>query len=241
MLSCEICGCNTLVKRDDYFVCDNCGTKYPIEKAKELIDKEKRKEFCNQCSDAHKNMDKILHSFIYEMDRYMEFKPNATTDMAIDKLKRDIGDYIWNSLVELIDIRDNKKSGENYISNIEKKTESYKNETIKIIGSLDGPVISRSEALPMMKEYILKLQDILKQTKDFNIEYMRKNFNHNYYYAATDLTNDLEKSITNAEGYLKEIQTQNKDNYFQYVEDLKSTITYYERRLRSVKQNAYAN
>lgn len=175
------------------------------------------------------------------MDRYKEFKPNATTDSAIDKLKKDIGNYIWNSLVELTDIRNNKKSGEGYISNIEKKIEFYKNETLKIIGSLDCPMISRGEAITMMKDYILKLQDLLKRTKDFNLEYMRRNYNYNYYYAATDLTNDLEKSITSAERYLKEIQTQNKENYFQYVEELKSIITYYERRLRSVKQDAYAN
>lgn len=112
-LSCEICGCNTLIKVGEYFVCDACGTKYPIEKAKKLIDKEQRKEFCHQCSEMHENMDKILQGFIYGMDRYKEFKPNASTDAAIDKLKRDIGNYIWNSLMELTDIRDNKKSREN--------------------------------------------------------------------------------------------------------------------------------
>ena len=239
LLSCEICGCSTLVKQGDYFVCEACGTKYPIEKAKELIDKEKREEFCHQCSEMHKNLDKTLHSYIYEMDRYKEFKPNTATDAAIDKLKKDMCNDIWYSLVELTDIRANKKNGENFISNIEKKIEKYQKETIKLIGSLNGPIISRSEALTMMKEYLLKLQDILKRTKDFNIEYCKK---HCYfYYAATDLTKDLQRSIERAEGYLKEVQTQNKDNYFKNVEDLKSTISYYERRLRSVKQNAYAD
>lgn len=36
-LKCELCGSNELVKQDDYFVCQSCGTKYTPEAAQKLI------------------------------------------------------------------------------------------------------------------------------------------------------------------------------------------------------------
>lgn len=36
-IKCELCGSNELVKQDDYFVCQFCGTKYTPEAAKKLI------------------------------------------------------------------------------------------------------------------------------------------------------------------------------------------------------------
>lgn len=34
---CELCGSNDIVKQDDYFVCQHCGTKYTLEEAKKLL------------------------------------------------------------------------------------------------------------------------------------------------------------------------------------------------------------
>ena len=34
---CELCGSNDIVKQDDYFVCQHCGTKYTLEEARKLI------------------------------------------------------------------------------------------------------------------------------------------------------------------------------------------------------------
>lgn len=36
-IKCEMCGSGELVKKDGYFVCQNCGTKYTIEEAQKLI------------------------------------------------------------------------------------------------------------------------------------------------------------------------------------------------------------
>lgn len=34
---CELCGSNDIVKQEDFFVCQHCGTKYTVEEAKKLI------------------------------------------------------------------------------------------------------------------------------------------------------------------------------------------------------------
>lgn len=34
---CEICGSNSIVKQDGYFVCQHCGTKYTVEEARKLL------------------------------------------------------------------------------------------------------------------------------------------------------------------------------------------------------------
>ena len=36
-LQCELCGSNELIKKDGYFVCEYCGTKYTTEEARKLI------------------------------------------------------------------------------------------------------------------------------------------------------------------------------------------------------------
>ena len=36
-IKCELCGSNELVKQDNYFVCQFCGTKYTPEAAKKLV------------------------------------------------------------------------------------------------------------------------------------------------------------------------------------------------------------
>lgn len=36
-IKCELCGSNQLVKKDGYYQCEHCGTKYTIEEAKKLI------------------------------------------------------------------------------------------------------------------------------------------------------------------------------------------------------------
>lgn len=36
-LRCEMCGGNDLIKKDDFFECQNCGTKYSIEEIKKII------------------------------------------------------------------------------------------------------------------------------------------------------------------------------------------------------------
>ena len=35
-IKCEICGSNDIIKKNDYFVCQHCGTKYSLEEAKKL-------------------------------------------------------------------------------------------------------------------------------------------------------------------------------------------------------------
>lgn len=48
---CEMCGSQDLVKQDGMFVCQNCGTKYSVEEAKnclaqlKLIKLKKQKNF----------------------------------------------------------------------------------------------------------------------------------------------------------------------------------------------------
>ena len=34
---CEMCGSNDLIKRDGVYICQNCGTKYTVEEAKNLL------------------------------------------------------------------------------------------------------------------------------------------------------------------------------------------------------------
>ena len=36
-IKCELCGSNQLIKKDGYYQCEHCGTKYTIEQAKKLI------------------------------------------------------------------------------------------------------------------------------------------------------------------------------------------------------------
>ena len=36
-LVCELCGSNDIVKKGDYFVCQNCGTKYTAEAARKIM------------------------------------------------------------------------------------------------------------------------------------------------------------------------------------------------------------
>jgi hypothetical protein len=36
-ITCEICGNNDLIKKDDVFVCEYCGTKYSLEEAKKMM------------------------------------------------------------------------------------------------------------------------------------------------------------------------------------------------------------
>ena len=36
-IKCEICGGSDLIKRDDLFVCQRCGTKYSVEDARKLF------------------------------------------------------------------------------------------------------------------------------------------------------------------------------------------------------------
>ena len=36
-IKCELCGSNDVVKKDDLFVCQYCGTKYTPEEAKKLL------------------------------------------------------------------------------------------------------------------------------------------------------------------------------------------------------------
>ena len=34
---CEMCGSNDLLKKDNVFVCQSCGTKYSVEEAKKMM------------------------------------------------------------------------------------------------------------------------------------------------------------------------------------------------------------
>ena len=36
-LKCELCGSNDIIKKDDFYVCESCGTKYTVEEAKKLL------------------------------------------------------------------------------------------------------------------------------------------------------------------------------------------------------------
>ena len=36
-LTCEMCGSTNLLKQDDVFVCQSCGTKYSVEEAKKMM------------------------------------------------------------------------------------------------------------------------------------------------------------------------------------------------------------
>lgn len=36
-IKCELCGSNQLIKKDGYYQCEHCGTKYTLEEAKKLI------------------------------------------------------------------------------------------------------------------------------------------------------------------------------------------------------------
>lgn len=36
-LTCEMCGSNDIIKKDGFYVCESCGTKYSIEEAKKLM------------------------------------------------------------------------------------------------------------------------------------------------------------------------------------------------------------
>lgn len=74
-LICELCGSNDIVKIDNYFVCQHCGTKYSVEEARKMIgivkiDKTEEAEKLlilarrareeNNCENAEKYYDKIL-------------------------------------------------------------------------------------------------------------------------------------------------------------------------------------
>lgn len=37
-IKCEMCGSNDIIKRDGYYVCENCGTKYTPDEARKLMD-----------------------------------------------------------------------------------------------------------------------------------------------------------------------------------------------------------
>ena len=34
---CEMCGSNDLMKKDNVYVCESCGTKYSVEEAKKMM------------------------------------------------------------------------------------------------------------------------------------------------------------------------------------------------------------
>lgn len=36
-IQCELCGSNDLMKKDGFFVCQHCGTKYSLEEARKLM------------------------------------------------------------------------------------------------------------------------------------------------------------------------------------------------------------
>lgn len=36
-LVCEMCNSNEVVKQDEYFVCQSCGTKYSVEEARRMM------------------------------------------------------------------------------------------------------------------------------------------------------------------------------------------------------------
>ena len=36
-IKCELCGSNQLIKKDGFFQCEHCGTKYTLEEARKLI------------------------------------------------------------------------------------------------------------------------------------------------------------------------------------------------------------
>lgn len=36
-LKCELCGSSDIIKKDDFYVCESCGTKYTVEEAKKLL------------------------------------------------------------------------------------------------------------------------------------------------------------------------------------------------------------
>ena len=64
-LVCEVCGCGNLLKCGDYFHYEICGAKYSIEKTRELLGNERRKEYVHECSKAHEEMDTTLQNVIY--------------------------------------------------------------------------------------------------------------------------------------------------------------------------------
>ncbi len=36
-IQCELCGSNQLIKKDGFFQCEFCGTKYTLEEARKLF------------------------------------------------------------------------------------------------------------------------------------------------------------------------------------------------------------
>lgn len=37
IFTCDICGTDDLIRQDDYFVCQSCGTKYAVEEVRKAI------------------------------------------------------------------------------------------------------------------------------------------------------------------------------------------------------------
>ena len=36
-IKCEMCGSNDIIKKDGYYVCENCGTKYTPDEARKML------------------------------------------------------------------------------------------------------------------------------------------------------------------------------------------------------------
>ena len=36
-IKCEICGSNDIIKKDGYFACQHCGTKYSVDEVRKLV------------------------------------------------------------------------------------------------------------------------------------------------------------------------------------------------------------
>ncbi len=55
---CEMCGSNDLLKQDEFYVCQNCGTKYTTEEAKKMmIEIDNSKKLANLYERARKSME----------------------------------------------------------------------------------------------------------------------------------------------------------------------------------------
>lgn len=96
---CELCGSNDIVKKDGYFICQHCGTKYTIEEAKKLLgivridtseelknlyEIARRARRDNNVENAHKYYDQILvkDPSSWEANFYTVYYQSMSTNIA---------------------------------------------------------------------------------------------------------------------------------------------------------------
>ena len=161
-IACEVCGSNDLIKRDGYFQCEYCGTKYSTEEVRKLIG-------TVEITKGEAEKERLLNN----ADGFVKIGAFDSADKVYHQIAEEYPcDYIgWAKLAEFPFIKANKTGKDPSITSLiqcieyERRAKLYNN-NYSINDKWDGLINKHGKKLRIIKELELSKHNFYETILD---------------------------------------------------------------------------